>query len=85
MPTPRYGLSVAVVDGVLYAVGGGLGGPSVTAVVEAYTPATNTWVTKAALPTARYFLGSGVVNGKLYAVGGNSGSFALNTVEAYQP
>ena len=85
LPTPREGLAVGVVDGVLYAVGGTdepTGG--LFAVVEAYDPETNSWATRAAMPTARYSLGIGVVNGILYAVGGGAG-VALNTVEAYDP
>ena len=55
------------------------------AVVEAYDPVTNTWVTRAPMPRARHALGLGVVNGILYAVGGQEGGVALNTVEAYDP
>src|SRR5690242_15221774 len=54
MPTSRYGLSVGVVNGILYAIGGDtINGPSNT--VEAYDPATDTWSAKASMPTARYW------------------------------
>src|SRR5438034_966710 len=84
MPTARFGLGAAAVNGVLYAVGGANGGGDL-ATVEAYDPVTNTWTTQAPMPTARYSLGVGVVNGILYAVGGaNNGGF-LATLEAYDP
>jgi energy-converting hydrogenase Eha subunit A len=90
MPTPRQGLGVGVVNGVLYAVGG-----NQSMVVEAYDPVANTWTTKASMPTHRSDLGVGVVNGVLYAVGGESiglthchftgeGPF-VGVVEAYDP
>jgi len=48
--------------------------------VEAFDPATDTWITKASMPTPRYDLTAGVIKGILYAVGGY-----LDTVEAYNP
>ncbi len=98
IPTPRYGLAVGVVNGVLYAVGGDRGrGPAVTdrylTLVEAYNPATNSWTTKAPMPTGRWGLAVGVVKGTLFAVGGvgrpppglRQMSVVLSTVEAYDP
>ena len=86
MPTPRYGLAVGVVNGILYAVGGdttdaesGFGVPVAT--VEAYDPTANSWTTKASLQAPSGDLAIGVVNGILYAVGG----VAAGTVEAYDP
>ena len=85
-PTPREGLGVGVVNGVLYAVGGyDYYGAGYLATVEAYDRGTNIWTTKAAMPTAREGLGVGVVDGVLYAVGGYNGSSYLATVEAYDP
>ena len=81
IPTPRGGLAVEVVNGILYAVGGaithpGVGGyPEYTeflSTVEAYNPATNSWSSRAPLPTPRYGVAVGVVDGILYAVGGMS-------------
>src|SRR2546421_249104 len=82
MPTGRYLLGVAAVNGTLYAVGGFNGAGDYVATVEVYDPVTNTWTTQAPMPTARWALGVAAVNGTLYAVGGyNSGPLA--TVEAY--
>ncbi len=86
MPTARSGLSVGVVNGVLYAVGGYQGLNTYVGTVEAYDPSTNSWTTKASMPTRRYVFAVGVVNGVLYAVGGvGATSYALGTVEAYDP
>ncbi len=93
MPTPRAGLSVGVVNGVLYAVGGGSSGIDVfgaLGVVEVYDPVANAWTTKASMPTPRANLGVGVMNSILYAVGAvGSGNFPAVPVEAaneaYQP
>ena len=81
MPTPRSGLAVGVVNGLLYALGGNDASNATVATVEAYDPATNTWSAKASMRTARTRLGAAVVNGVLYAVGGDGGS----TIEAYDP
>src|SRR2546423_6378133 len=88
MPTPRGGVALGVVNGLLYAVGGeGSGGP--LTVVEVYDPISSTWASKASVPTARSGFGLGVVNGILYAIGGATGTGAsasiVNTVEAYDP
>jgi len=78
MPTPRSGLAVGVVNGVLYAIGGETSGTQL-ATVEAYTPATNTWTTKAPMPIAGSCLAAGVVNNIIYVVGLGS------VLEAYDP
>ncbi len=86
MPTPRAGLAIAAVNGVLYAVGGYSAFPTDLAVVEAYDPMTDTWTTMAPMPTARSLLGVAVANGVLYAIGGviqAAGYQGSNVVEAY--
>jgi len=88
MPTPRAGLAVGVVNGILYAVGGNTlsNNPVNLSIVQAYNPATNAWTTMSPMPTARSGLAVGVVNGILYAIGGtNNGVNNLTTVEAYDP
>src|SRR6266550_4610560 len=85
MPTAREGAGVAVVNSVLYAVGGYNTSNGYLASVETFDPASNSWTTVTSMPTARSRLGVGIVNGILYAVGGSSGSTALATVEAYDP
>jgi energy-converting hydrogenase Eha subunit A len=89
MPTPRRGLGVAVVGGILYAVGGEVsGGSHPLATLQAYNPITNTWTTKAPMPMARANLTAIGHGGKLYVIGGfgpflYSGNLAL--VHVYDP
>jgi N-acetylneuraminic acid mutarotase len=71
MPTPRWGHGVAVVNGIIYAVGGtptenvhGLN------TVEAYDPARDTWSTRAPLPAPTWGLAVAGGNGVVYAAGG---------------
>ena len=85
MPTGRWGLGVATINGILYAVGGRDAGGVPLATVEAYDPATDSWTTKASLPTLRSELGVATIDGILYAVGGYSGADVLATVDAYDP
>jgi len=89
MPTGRWELSTCVVDGKIYAIGGGSFYQPLRA-VEVYDPATDTWTTKSDMPTARTGLSASVVNGKIYVIGG--GDLALyptvktfSTVEEYDP
>ena len=46
-PTSRYGLGVAVVNGLLYAVGGHNTNIGSLGTLEAYDPVSDTWTTKA--------------------------------------
>ncbi len=93
IPTPRHGLAVGVVNGILYAVGGqiahtGVGGyTEFLSTVEAYDPSTNSWTTKASMPTPRGGLTVGVVDGILYALGGYGSQTkpTLDTMDAYDP
>ncbi len=93
IPTPRQGLAVGVVNGILYAVGGvivhtGVGGSTeLLSTVEAYDPSTNSWTTKTSMPTPRGGLTVGVVDGILYALGGHSSQTkpTLDTMDAYDP
>jgi hypothetical protein len=84
MPTVRHGLASSVVNGKIYAIGGGYydGSDDVfVGTVEEYDSALDTWTTKTPMPTVRGDLTSSVVNGKIYAIGGYDGSEHLGTVE----
>ena len=75
MPTARYDLAVAAVNGKLYAIGGTTINASATmealhANVEEFDPATNTWITKAPLPAVRGNYAAVAMNGKIYVMGG---------------
>ncbi|TEB06805.1 Intracellular serine protease [Pelotomaculum schinkii] len=84
MPTPRFRLAAAEVNGKIYAIGGE-GSSGYLNTVEEYDPATNTWTTKASMPTPRDGLAAAAVNGKIYAIGGGNYNGKLNTVEEYDP
>ena len=92
MPSPvpsglsygRAALSVGVVDGLLYAVGGFLVYAE-TNVVDIYDPLTDRWGSGRPMPTMRQSLGVGVIDGVLYAVGGACYDDTLAAVEAFVP
>ena len=98
MPSVRSNVSVSVIDGKIYAIGGsktkkyqvprGFGHESEELpTVEMYDPATDTWTQKADMPTPRKTK-TCVVDGKIYAIGGWSTAneqSQLETVEVYDP
>ena len=98
MPTVRSNVSVSVVDGKIYAIGGSKlkkiqmprgfrTGSEETPTVEMYDPATDTWTQKADMLTSRKTK-TCVVDGKIYAIGGwstVSEQSQLETVEVYDP
>ena len=53
--------------------------------VEAYDPATDTWIPKADMPTARNSLSTSVVGDRIYAIGGSQAGKGISTVEVYDP
>ncbi len=87
MPTARYGLGVAEVNGKIYAIGGRNKAYDWFATVEEYDPSTNTWTTKTEMPTKRGDAGVIEVNGKIYVIGGRSaaGDSYYGIVEEYDP
>jgi len=87
MPTRRLGLSTSVVNGKIYAIGGGysIEGPH-SKIVEEYNPVTDTWSRKADMPTGRIGHAASVVNGKIYIIGGDvRPEVSCSTVEEYDP
>ena len=98
MPTARSGVSVSVVDGKIYAIGGtktktiqaprGFSSESEElATVEMYDPVTDTWTQKSDMPSPKKTM-TCVVNGKIYAIGGwltTNEKPHLATVEVYDP
>ncbi|MFQ6093013.1 MAG: kelch repeat-containing protein [bacterium] len=90
MPTPRYGLCSAVVDGKIYAIGGGQRRMMMITpldVVERYDPRTDTWDTDVApMNSSRYNAAAAAVNGKIYVIGGRGEhGEILDSVEEYDP
>jgi len=78
MPTARRALAVAVANGSLYAIGGANGAGTVLRTVQAYSPSSNTWTSRAALPAPRQG-GNGAVaiDGIVYLAGGEDATGAL--------
>ena len=90
MPTARTATAVAASGGLVYVMGGGLLGttmipPPVTAIVEIYDPATDSWSTGNSMPTARKYAAVAELNGVIYVIGGDSLPLfpGLSIVEAY--
>ena len=85
-PTPMWGGASAVVNGILYCIGGSEGTGDTQTIVEAYDPATDNWSTEAAMPTSRNSITAVVDNNIIYVIGGFAlGSGRLATVESYDP
>jgi N-acetylneuraminic acid mutarotase len=92
MPTPRVALSISVVDGKVYAIGGKITayGQNRSSAVEEYDPVTNQWTQKTNMPATRSNLSTSVVDGTIYAIGGYTGGNGgsgppRSIVEAYDP
>lgn len=95
MPTGRWELATCVVDGKIYAIGGGSGTSTsfnnveTFSAVEMYDPETDTWTTRADMPTSRGYHCANVVDGRIYVFGGSQNSSPDGTlvpsVEVYDP
>jgi N-acetylneuraminic acid mutarotase len=73
MPTARYSLGVAAgPDGRIYAIGGVVFGENrAFDVVEAYSPASNSWEVVAPLPSPRALVNAvAAADGRIYVIGG---------------
>ena len=85
MPTPRALFGAALVDGIIYVIGG-FNQSTLLATVVAYDPKTDTWTTKAPMPTPRAAFAIGVLNGQIYVAGGTDGEQRdIGTVVSYNP
>lgn len=85
MPTGRWCSGAAVLNGIIYVIGGNTSISGTSDVVEAYDPAHNSWTIKAPLPIADAPVA--VAYGSfIYALGGyNSGSGRIANVYRYDP
>ncbi|KAF4517544.1 hypothetical protein B566_EDAN005108 [Ephemera danica] len=84
MSVPRNRVGVAVMDCLLYAVGGSAGCECHRS-VERYDPEEDRWTMVAPMHQARLGVGVAVVNRLLYAIGGYDGKERLNSAECYHP
>ncbi|TGZ75611.1 hypothetical protein CRM22_000255 [Opisthorchis felineus] len=84
MATHRHGLGVAVLEGVVYAVGGH-DGWSYLNTVERWNGRAKSWSSVTPMAVQRSTVGVAALDGLLYAVGGRDGSACLRTVERFNP
>jgi hypothetical protein len=86
MTTPRCGLTVVAIRGLVYALGGTNNSDNTAlATVEMFDPNHRTWVKKKNLPHARTSFGAGVLGAKIYVAGGADGMKRLASVDVYDP
>jgi len=93
MPTGRAGHGVAVVDNLIYAIGGRTGttpfDPIPLNINQVYDPVADTWAALTPMPTARSGVGAVAVGGLIYVFGGwslvGSTPTLQNLVEVYDP
>lgn len=70
MPTPRNSAAGAVLNGVLYVLGGRTVRDGNTAAMEVYDPLSDRWEQARPMPKAQGGLAAAALNGKIYAFGG---------------
>jgi len=72
MPAARQEIATAVLDGLIYVIGGYDSGGQSTNSVFVYNPLSNSWSTAASLPIVNNHGAAAVANGRLFAFGGVS-------------
>ena len=84
LPQRRCRCGVALINGLVYAVGGFNGSLRVRT-VDVYDPMKNVWSSAPSMEARRSTLGVAVLDGRIMAVGGFDGSTGLNSCEAFDP
>ncbi|XP_037950454.1 kelch-like ECH-associated protein 1B isoform X2 [Teleopsis dalmanni] len=84
MSVPRHRVGVAVMDELMYAVGGSAGSEYHNT-VEYYDPEQDRWTSVQPMHARRLGVGVVVVNRLLFAIGGFNGTDRLASVECYHP
>ncbi|CAL1530807.1 unnamed protein product [Lymnaea stagnalis] len=82
MPSRRCRCGVAVLNGLVYAVGGFNGSLRVRS-IDVYDPLKDTWNSCPSMEARRSTLGVAVLNGNIYAVGGFDGAAGLDSAEYF--
>jgi N-acetylneuraminic acid mutarotase len=85
MPTARYSLGVAAVNGKIYALGGHKANVGAIGTNEQYDPTTDTWTPKTSMPTPREAFAIAVWQNKIYVFGGLGPSGMITTTDVYDP
>lgn len=84
LPTRRCRAGLAVLNGIVYAIGGFNGSMRVKS-VDCYDPQTKQWTNCTQMEARRSTLGVAVLNNMIYAVGGFDGSIGLQSAEVFNP
>ncbi len=87
MKEERGSLGVAEVGGLIYAIGGGRGGPRSINLdtVEVFTPEQNAWSQGPKLHEQRFTTSAAAINGAIYVTGGFNGTAYLTSAERLDP
>ncbi len=85
MPTARYNLGVAAVNGKIYVMGGHKTNQGAIGTNEVFDPNTDTWTTKTSMPTPREAFGIAVWQNKIYVFGGLGPSVMITATHVYDP
>jgi Big-like domain-containing protein/PGAP1-like protein/Kelch motif protein/glucodextranase-like protein/BACON domain-containing protein len=88
IPTPRAWSACAVLNGLVYVIGGrslSNSGPDILNTLEIYDPALDKWTTGTPMPTRRSSVAAAVLGGRIYVFGGFDGANFIATVEEYNP
>lgn len=86
LPTPRFLLGVAALNGKIYAIGGEF--KTIVEdvnLVDVFDPVNNSWSHATALPTIRAGAATVSVNGKIYVLGGHIAGVDTSEVDVYDP
>jgi len=89
LPTPRTDVAIVAASGRLFVIGGWQQG-GLTAKVEIFNPATNSWTSGSDCPTPVSFAGAAAVGERIFLAGGakylEDGSLApISLMQAYAP
>jgi hypothetical protein len=87
MPVPRWQAAGAVVNGLIYLIGGVIDGSNtITRRVDIYNPVTNTWVLGDSIPVKLFRAGACGVNNTIYLFGGSDPTVSQSdSVWQYRP
>lgn len=70
MPTARSRAASAMVNGIIYVIGGQDASGAAVATLEMYNPASNSWTSGSPMPTARKYAAAVAVMNDIYVIGG---------------
>jgi len=87
MPVPRWQATGAVVNGLIYLIGGVVDGSNtITRRVDIYNPVTNTWMLGDSIPVKLFRAGACGVNNVIYLFGGSDTTLSQSdSVWLYRP